>query len=191
MHCSLDWRSAAPRPFVGYYPALVSQNEIEESVSVLQDNKTWSRTVVGPPSKTEPVQRRDNYDTASPQSLSSFGTTTTRPLGDLVLARSGDKGGNVNIGLFVQTQEQWEWLRAFMTRDKLKELMGKDWRDEYFIERVEMPGIKAVHFVVYGLLGRGVSSSRLLDSLGKGFAEFIRAVHVPIPVKFVNESAKL
>lgn len=191
MHCSLDWRNATPKPFVGYYPALVSQTEIEESVSLLQDENQWTRTVVGPPLTTETVQKRDNYDPLKPQSLSSFEPTVTRPLGDIVLARSGDKGGNVNIGLFVQTQDQWDWFRAFMTRDRLRGLMGKDWRDEYFIERVEMPGIRAVHFVVYGLLGRGVSSSRLLDSLGKGFAEFIRAVHVPVPVKFVNEPAKL
>lgn len=76
-----------------------------------------------------------------------------------------------------------------MTRDRLRDLMGRDWQDSYFIERVEMPRIYAVHFVVYGPLGRGVSSSKLLDCLGKGFAEYIRAVHVPIPVKFLSKVA--
>ncbi|CAI4213075.1 unnamed protein product [Parascedosporium putredinis] len=108
--------------------------------------------------------------------------------GDIALARSGDKGANVNIGLYVQTDEQWAWFRAFMTRDRIKSLMGRDWLDWYFVERVEMPEMRAVHFVIYGHLGRGVSSSKLLDGLGKGFAEFIRAVHVPIPTKFLLTS---
>lgn len=79
-----------------------------------------------------------------------------RPLGDIALGRSGDKGANVNIGLYVHTAVQWDWLRSFLTRNKMKELMGKDWQDSFFIERVEMPEIFAVHFVIYGPLGRGV-----------------------------------
>lgn len=190
MHCSLDFRTVIPKQFVAYYPALVSQSEIEESVSVLQD-KAWTRTLVGPPGKTEPLQPRANYDPSSPSILSSFGATTRRPLGDIVLARSGDKGANVNIGLYVRTAEEWAWFRSFMTRNRLRQLMGRDWRDEFHMERVEFPAIRAVHFVVYGLLGRGVSSSRLLDSLGKGFAEFIRARHVDVPIKFLRDTAKL
>jgi hypothetical protein len=120
--------------------------------------------------------------------LDSFGPTTVRPLGDIALGRSGDKGGNVNCGLYVQTAGEWDWLRSFLTRDRMKELMGKYWQDSYFVERVEMPEIYAVHYVVYGPLGRGVSSSKLLDGLGKGFAEFIRAVHVPIPTKFLGQA---
>ena len=186
MHCSLDLRTALPKPFLAYYPALVSQQEIDESVTLMSPGND-KRISVGPPKKTEPLSKRDNYETNSPVSLNSFGSTTSRPLGDIALARSGDKGANVNLGLFVQTAEQWEWFRSFMTRDKLKQLMGKDWKDEYFIERVEFPKIYAVHFVVYGPLGRGVSSSRLLDCLGKGYAEFIRAIHVSVPDKLMAE----
>lgn len=189
MHCSLDFRTIVPKPFLGYYPALVSQSEIEESVTMVGSPN--NKAVVGPPKKTEPLESRANYETSSPASLESFGPTNTIPLGDLVLARSGDKGANINIGLFVHTAEQWEWFRAFMTKDRLKTMMGKDWRDSFFLERVEFANIYAVHFVVYGILGRGVSSSRRLDCLGKGFAEFIRAVHVPIPTKFLQDNARL
>ncbi|PHH86880.1 hypothetical protein CDD83_9634 [Cordyceps sp. RAO-2017] len=193
MNCSLDHRTILPKPFMGYYPAVVSQQELEEAVTILASKPDKStperRFKVGPPKITEELAARESYDTANPSSLDSFGPKVTRPLGDLVLGRSGDKGGNVNLGLFVQTAEQYDWLRSFMTRDRLKELMRKDWRDWYFIERVEMPHIFAVHFVVYGPLGRGVSSSKLLDNLGKGFAEFIRAIWVPIPAKFLQEEA--
>jgi hypothetical protein len=181
-------RTLEPKPFLGYYPAIIFQNELEEAVTFLGCSP--QRFVVGPPKVTEPLAPRDNYETTNPVPLSHFGPTELRPLGDIALARSGDKGANINFGVYVQTAEQWDWLRSFLTREKMKELMGKDWKEWFFIERVEMPHIHAVHFVIYGPLGRGVSSSRLLDSLGKGFSEFIRAVHVPIPTKlfagFVN-----
>ncbi|KAM4065840.1 acyclic terpene utilization family protein [Hirsutella rhossiliensis] len=194
MNCSFDYRTIFPRPFLGYFPAVISQGELDEAVTILDSQSAGPqrRFTVGPPKITEPVADRDNYETANPSSLDSFGPRTMRPLGDVVLGRSGDKAGNVNIGLFVESAEQYDWLRSFLTREKVKELMRKDWRDWYFIERVEMPNIFAVHFVVYGLLGRGVSSSSRLDSLGKGFAEFIRAVWVPVPAKFLQEEpAKL
>ncbi|KAF9892613.1 hypothetical protein FE257_001015 [Aspergillus nanangensis] len=186
MHCTLDMRTMEPKPFLGFYPATISQEELDEGVVMLTSTGSPRRIPVGPPKKTESLKQRENYETTSPVSLSQFGPTQMRPLGDVVLARSGDKGANVNIGLFVHTPEEWDWLRSLMTGDKMKELMGTDWKDWYFLERVEMPHIYAVHFVIYGALGRGVSSSRLLDGLGKGFAEFIRAVHVPMPTKFLN-----
>jgi hypothetical protein len=62
------------------------------------------------------------------------------------------------------------------------ELMGEDWSEDYFLERVEFPNIFAVHFVVYGILGRGVSSSTRLDALGKAFADYMRDKVVEVPV---------
>nr|UWK20192.1 du1446 domain containing protein [Trichoderma psychrophilum] len=193
MHFSLDTRSLVPKAFVGYYPAIVSQNEIEETVTILGENSAEEKHcyAISPPNKTEPLAPRENYETKSPVSTETFGPAVKRPLGDVVLARSGDKGGNINIGLFVQTAEQWEWFRSFLAKDRLQTLMRKDWKDWYFLERVEFENIYAVHFVVYGPLGRGVTSSSLLDSLGKGFAEFICAVHVDIPLKFLEESAHM
>jgi hypothetical protein len=64
--------------------------------------------------------------------------------------------------------------------------MGEDWKEEYFIERVEFPKLRAVHFVIYGPLSRGVTSCPTLDCFGKGFADFIRSVHVEVPVKFLT-----
>ena len=69
-----------------------------------------------------------------------------------------------------------------MTRDRLRELLGSDFDESYLIERVEFPHIRAVHFVVYGLLGRGVSSSSRLDGFGKGVADFLRDRVVDAPM---------
>lgn len=68
----------------------------------------------------------------------------------------------------------------------MKQLVGRDWRDDFNIERVEFPNLYAVHFVIYGILGRGVSSSTLLDNRGKGFTDYIRAKHVEVPKQFLQ-----
>lgn len=138
---------------------------------------------VGHPRKYEALERRENVEvTANPKALSEFGATKSMRLGDLALARSGDKGSNLNCGFFVRSEKAWEWLRSFLSSEKMIELMGEDWSEDYFLERVEFPNIFAVHFVVYGILGRGVSSSTRLDSLGKAFADYMRDKVVEIPV---------
>lgn len=167
---------------------MISQSELEESINIISKTQAnVHKTILGPPKKTEPIQERVNFETRNPADLSSFGETVIAPLGDVALARSGDKGANVNFGVYVHTQEEWDWLRTFMTKAKMQELMGSTWEPWFHIERCEMSGIKAVHFVIYGPLGRGVSSSKILDALGKGFADFIRDRHVPIPKNFLGK----
>ncbi|KAI1339888.1 DUF1446-domain-containing protein [Xylariaceae sp. FL0016] len=196
MNCTLDTRlMAKPIPFLGYFPVVVLQSEITESANLLaQDGTTAKSSVAGPPKITEALAPRDDYNPTSPRHLADFGPTKMIPLGDVMLARSGDKGANVNVGFTPRkafdTLEVWEWLSSFLTKQRLKEMMGDDWQDWFHVERVELTGIRAVHFVVYGALGRGVSSSARLDSLGKGFAEWLRAVHVPVPTVFLKEYAQ-
>lgn len=194
MNCTLDWRSISePLPFLGYFPALVKQDEIQESVNFVGVDPQKARKIrIGSPKKTEVLRPRDDYDPVSPRRSGDFGPTKMVPIGDVLLGRSGDKGANVNVGFtpraYANNSETWDWMRSFLTRDRVKDMIGDDWQDWYHIERVEFPRIQAVHFVVYGALGRGVSSSAKLDSLGKGFAEYLRAVHVPVPSKFLRES---
>ena len=193
MHFPLDFRLMEPIPFVTYFPTLIPQCSLDESIVFLPSHKSIP---VGPPKCTEPLSARDNFDPpAADLDLSSFCPTRTVPLGDIAYARSGDKGANANIGLFVRSDaaaedEAWDWFRRFMTRARMRQLMGRDWRDSMVIERVEFPRLRAVHFVIYGALGKGVTSSPRVDCLGKGFAEFVRSVHVPVPVKFLRRAAK-
>jgi hypothetical protein len=172
-------RTAIPHPFLAYYPALLNQSEITEKINfIVSPSKTTSFDIPRPV-QYEALKPRDNYDPASP--LVYNGPTKQIRLGDIALARSGDKGANLNFGIFVPNPAHWDWLRPFMTRSRMKILMGEDWDDSFSIERVEFPRIYAVHFVIYGILGRGVSSSSRLDGFGKGFADYIRDKIVEVP----------
>ncbi|KAF8874373.1 hypothetical protein CPB85DRAFT_1236417 [Mucidula mucida] len=110
--------------------------------------------------------------------------TVRGPLGWIVHARSGDKGGNVNVGFFVRHEDEYPWLRSLLSLKKMIELLSEEFVGNR-IERVVFPGIWAVHFVVHDYLGNGVSSTSRMDALGKSLAEFLRAKYVDLPKEFL------
>jgi hypothetical protein len=184
-------RTAIPKPFLAYHPGFYPQKYLEESVMMLtpgQDRKIFESktTPAGHPPTFEPLETRSRYDTPDPVDLSSFGPTKSVSLGHITLARSGDKGSNLNCGIFVKDPSLWDWFRTFLSQVQIIQLLGEDWKDEYFLERVEFPDIHAVHFVIYGILGRGVSGSTRLDCLGKGFADYFRDKHVEVPLSLLR-----
>ncbi|KAJ3462306.1 hypothetical protein MRS44_007092 [Fusarium solani] len=186
-HCSLDMRTAFPKPFLAYYPAIWEQSAIQETVTFINDAVSSSihpPIDAGIPPVFEPLSSRDSYDTASPVALT--GPKRKIRLGNMALARSGDKGGNLNVGVFVRTQRQWHWLRTYLSREQMWHLLGDDANDSYAIERVEFGHIFAVNFVIYGILGRGVSSSTRLDAFGKGFADYLRDKIVEVPEELIG-----
>lgn len=176
-HSSNDMRTAVPRPYLAYHPALWPQKKIHEVVHFVHDG--GSEYSVNPPRNNEPLEQRSSYNTSDPRYFD--GPTRKVRIGDVALGRSGDKGGNMDFGLFVEGQDRWDWLRSYFTIDKVAELLHLEMREDFSIERVEFPNMHAVHFVVYGILGRGVSSSKRLDGFGKGFLDYFREKLVDVP----------
>ena len=52
-----------------------------------------------------------------------WGPIWTLPLGTIAGARSGDKGGNANVGVWVRTDEAYHWLRHALDVDCFKALL--------------------------------------------------------------------
>jgi hypothetical protein len=187
MHGTLDWRLLEPKPYLAYCPCVVPQKSLSEKIHIIgTDGNVELVEDTGSPSIFKELGPRNNYDTVSPTLLSGHGSYARARLGDVVQARSGDKGPNINIGFTVKEEDEWLWLQSFLDRPRMQELMGEEYNNSFKIERCELHGIYAVHFVIYGILRRGVSSTARLDALGKGFAEFIRDRWVDVPEKFLS-----
>jgi hypothetical protein len=107
------------------------------------------------------------------------GKTVKAPLGRVFASRSGDKGGNANLGIWAKTPEGYAWLEKFLTPEKLKEIM-KDLKS-FEIERYELPNLLAVNFYIRGILGDGVASSLRMDPQAKTLGEYFRAKVVEMP----------
>jgi hypothetical protein len=96
-----------------------------------------------------------------------------------VHARSGDKGGDANLGVWVRDREAWEWLNSTLTTEELRRLLPE--ARELAIDRYELPNLGAVNFLVRGLLGTGATSTLRLDSQAKALGEWLRARSINAP----------
>jgi hypothetical protein len=105
------------------------------------------------------------------------------PLGALCGARSGDKGGNANVGVWVRTPAAYAWLAQFLTVERFRTLIAE--ARDLVVERHELPNLLAINFVVHGLLGDGVAASLRSDPQAKTLGEYLRARLVDVPTALV------
>ncbi|HEX7459837.1 MAG TPA: exopolyphosphatase, partial [Acidimicrobiales bacterium] len=115
------------------------------------------------------------------------GATVRLPLGTLIGARSGDKGGNANVGLWARSDGAWAWLDGELTLDRFRELLPE--ANGLGVQRHAFPRLRALNFVVVGLLGEGVASSTRPDPQAKGLGEYLRSRSVDVPVHLVPDSS--
>ncbi|RPK50025.1 DUF1446 domain-containing protein [Streptomyces goshikiensis] len=108
------------------------------------------------------------------------GPTRRGPLGALVGARSGDKGGDANVGVWVESDAAWAWLHATLTVDTFQALLPET--AGLPVARHVLPHLRALNFTVPGLLGDGVASGHRFDPQAKALGEWLRARHTDIPV---------
>jgi hypothetical protein len=135
-----------------------------------------NRTDIAVASKTKVLEPVGPF--ALPEPL-PFGETRRVPLGTIAGARSGDKGGDANVGVWVRTDEQWRWLVHALTTDALRELLPET--SELPVTRHLLPNLRAVNFVIEGILGKGVAHNARFDPQAKGLGEWLRSRHLEIP----------
>jgi Acyclic terpene utilisation family protein AtuA len=111
------------------------------------------------------------------------GKTQRAPLGRIAAARSGDKGGSANVGVWVRTDEQWRWLANTLTVELLKQLLPET--ADLPVIRHLLPNLRAVNFVIEGILGQGVAYQARFDPQAKGLGEWLRSRHVDIPERLL------
>ena len=139
-----------------------------------------TRVEIPPAAHTLPL--RPAEDPALPPPMPD-GPTRRAPLGAVAGARSGDKGGSANVGVWARTDEQWRWLAHLLTVEKLRQLLPE--AAELDVTRHLLPNLRAVNFVIDGLLGRGVAYQARFDPQAKGLGEWLRSRHVDIPEEFL------
>jgi len=152
----------------GWVPAA----EVPHTV-VLPDG---TRLAVEPAATTAGVAEVD--EPALPEPLPA-GPARRVPLGLVAGARSGDKGGDANVGVWVRSDDAWRWLAHALTAGELKRLLPE--ASELPVRRYLLPNLRAVNFVIEGLLGEGVASQARFDPQAKAVGEWLRSRHVDIP----------
>jgi len=158
-------------PYGVYWPTVVPSEMIQHTVVI-----GGERITVPPVGSQTPIEA----DVHCPAVPSAPGGPVERvPLGTICGARSGDKGGNANVGLWVETPEAYGWLESHLTVERFRLLIPEAAGLE--IERHALPNLLSLNFIVHGLLGDGVAASTRTDAQAKSFGEFVRAKVVDIP----------
>jgi hypothetical protein len=164
---------------VDFWPGLVRQDVIRQQV-VMDDGRTIDIPIV--PSAPYSPRR---VSSAPPRSLPVLSGKTRRvALGDLVHARSGDKGANASLGVWARQPKAWAFVRAELTAAKLMRLI--DLAQDVRVERFELDNINGLLFTLHGYFGVSGSGCVALDNLGKALGEFLRARVVDVPVELLD-----
>lgn len=159
-------------PYGVFEDVYVPQDAVEH-VAVLHDGR---RVPVAPVLDTlvlEPVP-----EPVLPEPLRT-GSTRRAPLGLVAGARSGDKGGNANVGVWARSDDAWRWLVHQLTADRFQNLISES--RHLKVVRHTLPNLRALNFVVEGILGEGVASQHRFDPQAKALGEWLRSRHLDIP----------
>jgi hypothetical protein len=160
-----------------YWPAFVDAELVEEVVTSWDGERvTIAQTRGG---DGEPVE------VAARAFGAREGPTQRLPLGLVAGARSGDKGGDANCGVWARTDAGYGWLREYLTVERLRALLPEARALE--IDRHQFPNLRALNFVLKGFLGEGVMSNTSMDPQAKSLGEYLRAKVVDIPVALIHE----
>lgn len=175
--------TAPPAPAVPeiiHWPALVGKANLCEAVHIrnqtlLLDPITGNGTGPLPPDRiTARVRPIDD--------------PVTLPLGRLFATRSGDKGGNANLGVWAKDQEAFLFLKETLTPERLKVLLPD--LAPFAIDRWTLPNLHAVNFYIRGLLGDGVAASSRIDAQAKTLGEYLRCKTIEVPVSLRPPAAR-
>ena len=159
-------------PYGVYTAAYVPQAEVPH-VAVLPDG---TRVDVPPPSVTRELEPPGGARMAI--SVPN-GPTRRVSLGAVARARSGDKGGTANVGVWTRTDDAYAWLAGMLTPDRVRELLPE--AADLPVAVHPLPNLRAVNVVVDGLLGRGVAASTRFDPQGKAVGEWLLSRVVDVP----------
>ncbi|GHK02737.1 exopolyphosphatase [Streptomyces sp. Y2F8-2] len=159
-------------PYGVFEAATVDRGAVDH-VAVLHDGR---RIPVPPAQNTRILD--DLPEPPLPEPLPP-GPTRRAPLGLVAGARSGDKGGSANVGVWVRTDEAWRWLAHTLTVDRFRALLPET--AGLPVVRHVLPDLRALNFVVEGVLGEGVAARHRFDPQAKGLGEWLRARHLEIP----------
>jgi hypothetical protein len=165
----------ADASLVGIYSGRFVPAAAAAHTAVLADR---TRVDIPPAIREARVQAAPELPATLPPAPSP-GPTSRRPLGTVVGARSGDKGGDANVGVWARTDAAWRWLAHSLSAEALQQLLPET--AGLTVRRYVLPNLRALNFVVEGLLGDGVASSTRFDPQAKALGEWLRSRIVDLP----------
>jgi hypothetical protein len=167
-------------PYAVYRPAFVRTSTASPAVHMLTKREGSEIQPRGRRVETQLTPRQEELPALA---TVPGGPSRRVPLGLVAHARSGDKGGDANLGLWArdaQTRpDRVAWLVETVTAEEVRRLVPE--AADLDIEIHPLPNLGGVNVVLHGLLGDGVAASGRFDPQAKALGEWVRARHVDVP----------
>ncbi len=174
---------SAASPFGVYRPAMIPADLVPQYVHV-NGTTTQIESVAAPVHTTPPAAPAPSGSGPDGQEAPETSQLVEVPLGAFVGTRSGDKGGDANLGVYARTDAGWAWLDAELTVERLQQLLPET--AALTVDRYRFPNLRSLNFVVRGLLQEGVAASTRQDAQAKALGEWLRARVVSVPSSVVT-----
>ncbi|MDO8863604.1 acyclic terpene utilization AtuA family protein [Haliea sp. E1-2-M8] len=173
--CSFAGTRARPSPVVRLFSFLLPKAELALTVAVDGASATFTEAQVRPPEPLVPPQL--------PAASQDDAALVEVPLEQLAFGRSGDKGNQANIGIIARRPEYLPWLAAALTETRVADFFAHFLRpgQRRPVERFYLPGSHALNFLLHDVLAGGGVASLRTDPQGKGYAQLLLTVLVPVP----------
>jgi hypothetical protein len=170
---------SAASPFGVYRPATVPADLVPQYVHV--GGRTTQVDSVAPSTGAPAAGERSASapEGQDAQAAPAGGGRVEVALGTFVGTRSGDKGGDANLGVYARSDAGWAWLDHELTTERLRELLPET--AGLGIDRYRFANLRALNFVIRGLLQEGVAASTRQDAQAKALGEWLRARVVEVP----------
>ena len=98
-------------------------------------------------------------------------------VGDIAMARSGDKGADANVGVWARTDADYELLKQHLTAERVKEHFAAVCNGP--VDRYELPKLRALNFILHDALDGGASASLRTDAQGKTYGNGLLLMELP------------
>jgi len=98
-------------------------------------------------------------------------------------ARSGDKGDGSNVGLVADSEALYAVIAREVTAERVKRHFGEICHGD--VERFEIPGLRALNFLLHDSLGGGGTASLLTDAQGKTHGQGLLQMEIDVPDELV------
>lgn len=165
---------AKPQQVISYWPALLDKDLVQPRIALYDDQMLREENVLyesisGNFAPQAASSQAAHLATKSLQHFLDEQKNYSKTLYDICLARSGDKGDTVNIGLCARTPEAYAWIREHITAAYVKNCFQELCLGS--VVRYELNHLMGLNFLLEHSLGGGGSCTLRADAQGKTFAQ--------------------
>ncbi len=162
-----------------YWPALVPRDLVTPRIEVVRGESRVVRDLAPAPPGATAIAPQEAPAFATPVEAAAGGSPVRVPLRRIAYARSGDKGDHANIGVAARSPAAFAFLRRALDAERVRRYFAD--RVAGPVERYELPGPRALNFLLRHALGGGGTLSLLADHQGKTLAQALLALELDVP----------